>query len=62
MCDTIKKILKVVAIIVAIAAAGAAVYVVVKKVLDKKKAKAEDLESYVACSCLDDEPIPVEEN
>ncbi len=59
-----KKVLKVIGIILAIAAAAAAVYVVVKKITDKKKAAAaagEDLESFVSCSCLDDEPILVDE-
>ncbi|MDR3313542.1 MAG: hypothetical protein LBS96_03690 [Oscillospiraceae bacterium] len=58
-----KKVLKAIGIILAIAAAAAAVYLVVKKVLDKKKAAegGEDLESFVSCSCLEDEPILVED-
>jgi len=61
MC-TWKKILKVVAIIAAIAAAAAAVYLVIKKIKEKKElAQAGDVESFVSCSCLDDEPIIVED-
>ncbi|MDR2524883.1 MAG: hypothetical protein LBC83_01625 [Oscillospiraceae bacterium] len=57
-----KKILKVVGVVLAISAAAAAVYLVVKKITDKKKASEQgDLESFVTCSCLDDEPILVED-
>ena len=62
MC-TLKKILKVVAIIAAIAGAAAAVYCLVKK-LKAKKAACDcggDIESFVSCSCLDDEPILVDD-
>ena len=63
MCETCKKILKIVGIITAIAAAAAGVYFLVTK-LKKKKALdggEDDLESFVSCSCLDDEPILVED-
>jgi len=58
-----KKILKVAGIIAAIAAALAAVYFVVKKLQEKKEPQdsTDDLESFVSCSCLDDEPILVED-
>jgi flagellar basal body-associated protein FliL len=58
----LKKILKVIAIILAISAAATAVYFLVKKLTDKKKAaQGDELESFVSCSCLDDEPILVED-
>ena len=61
MC-TCKKIMKVVGIILAVAAAAAAVYFLVKKIKEKKAVAANDsLESFVSCSCLDDEPIVVED-
>jgi len=64
MC-TWKKILKIVGIVMAIAAAAAAVYFLVMKLKEKKAlgggAGDDDLESFVSCSCLDDEPILVEE-
>ena len=62
-CATWKKVLKIVGIIAAVAAAAAAVYFLVKKLKEKKALKAsdEDLESFVSCSCLDDEPIVVED-
>jgi len=62
-CASWKKVLKIIGIIAAVAAAAAAVYFLVKK-LKEKKALAEgdeDLESFVSCSCLDDEPIVVED-
>ncbi|MCL2107454.1 MAG: hypothetical protein FWH26_10425 [Oscillospiraceae bacterium] len=61
---SLKKIMKVIGIILAIAAAAAAVYLVVKKLQEKKQLAAEgidDLESFVSCSCLDDEPIVVDD-
>ena len=63
MCCKFKKVLKVIGIILAIAAAAAAAYLVIKKIMDKKKvaASADDIESFVSCSCLEDEPILVEE-
>ena len=61
MC-TAKKIFKIIGIIAAVAAAAAAVYFLVKKLQEKKALAANDnLESFVSCSCLDDEPIVVED-
>ena len=62
MCDTVKKILKVVAIIAAIAAAGVGIYFLVTKVLPcKNKVEEDDQSDYVSCSCCDiDDPVPVE--
>ena len=61
MCKC-KKIMKIVGIILAVAAAAAAVYFLVKKLKDKKAIAANDsLESFVSCSCLEDEPIVVED-
>lgn len=52
--DTIKKVLKVLGIIAAVAGFVAGVYVLVKKLCEKKNAKCEDdKENYVSCSCLD---------
>lgn len=52
--DTIKKVLKVLGVIAVIAGAVAGVYVLVKKLCEKKNAKCEDdKENYVSCSCLD---------
>ena len=45
-----KKIVKIIAIIAAIAAALAGIYVVVKKLADKKNATSDE-ENYVSCSC-----------
>lgn len=60
--DVMKKVLKVVGIIAAIAAAAAGVYFLVKKIQEKKALKENsDLESFVSCSCLDDEPILVQD-
>lgn len=56
-----KKIMKIVGIIAAIAAAAAGVYVLVKKLQAKKAQANEALESFVSCSCLDDEPIIVDD-
>ena len=62
MCDTIKKILKIVGIIAAIAAAVAGIYYVVTKVLPcKNKVEEDDQSDYVSCSCCDiDDPVQVE--
>ena len=62
MCDTWKKVLKIVGIIAAVAAAIAGVYFLVMKLKEKKASASseDDLESFVSCSCLDDEPIVVE--
>lgn len=52
--DTIKKVLKILGIVVAVAGFVAGVYVLVKKLCEKKNAKCEDdKENYVSCSCLD---------
>lgn len=52
--DTLKKIFKVLGIIAAVAGVIAGVYVLVKKLCEKKNAKCEDeKENYVSCSCLD---------
>jgi len=60
--DALKKALKIIGIIAAVAAAAAAVYFLVKKLKEKKALpEEEDLESFVSCSCLDDEPIVVED-
>lgn len=61
MCDTIKKILKIVGIIAAIAAAVAGIYYVVTKVLPcKNKVEEDDQSDYVSCSCCDiDDPVQV---
>ena len=58
-----KKVLKIVGIIAAVAAAAAGVYFLIKKLQEKKAAveSGEDIDSFVSCSCLDDEPIVVEE-
>lgn len=57
MCDTLKKIFKVVGIIVAIAGAIAGIYMVVTKLLPCSNPDDEDDEcNYVSCSCFDDEP------
>jgi len=63
MCDTWKKVLKIVGIITAVAAAAAGVYFLVMKLKEKKAlgGGGDDLESFVSCSCLDDEPILVED-
>jgi len=58
MC-TLKKVLKIVGIVVAVAAALAAVFLLVKKIKEKKALASDDIESFVSCSCLDDEPIVV---
>ena len=62
MC-TAKKVLKVIGIIVAVAAAIAGIYLLVKKIKEKKAMAADNdsLESFVPCACLDDEPILVED-
>lgn len=62
MCDTLKKILKVVGIIAAIAAVSAGIYLVVTKLLPcKNKVEEDDQSDYVSCSCCDiDDPVPVD--
>ena len=44
---------KIVAIIIAVAAAVVGVAFAVKKIIDKKKAVADEPENYVSCSCCD---------
>jgi hypothetical protein len=62
MCDTIKKIFKVVGILAAIAAAVAGIYYLVTKVIPCKSSVDDDDESdYVSCSCCDiDDPVQVD--
>lgn len=62
MCDTIKKIFKVIGILAAIAAAVAGIYYLVTKVIPCKSSVDDDDESdYVSCSCCDiDDPVQVE--
>ena len=50
--DKAKKIIKIVAIIIAVAAAVGIAFAV-KKIIDKKKAAADEPENYVSCSCCD---------
>ena len=56
MCDTLKKILKIVGIIAAIAGIAVAVYALVKKFCPKccGKAAEDDKCDYVSCSCFED--------
>ena len=58
-----KKIMKVVAIIAAIGAAAAGVYLLIKKLKEKKAVPAsESVEmAEVPCACEPDEPIVVED-
>lgn len=51
--EKVKKILKIVAIVVAVAAAVAGIAFAIKKIIDKKKAVADEPENYVSCSCCD---------
>ena len=52
--DKAKKIIKIVAIIIAVAAAVVGIaFAVKKKIIDKKKAAADEPENYVPCSCCD---------
>ena len=50
--DKAKKIIKIIAIIIAVAAAVGIAFAV-KKIIDKKKAAADEPENYVSCSCCD---------
>ena len=50
--DKAKKIIKIVAIIIAVAAVVGIAFAV-KKIIDKKKAAADEPENYVSCSCCD---------
>ena len=51
--ELFKKILKITAIVLAVAAAVAGVCFAVKKLLEKKNAKADLEENYVSCSCME---------
>ena len=51
--DKAKKIIKIVAIIIAVAAAVVGIAFAVKKIIDKKKAAADEPEKYVTFSCCD---------
>lgn len=55
MCDTLKKILKIVGIIAAIAGIAVAVYALVKKFCPKCGCKEveDDKCDYVSCSCFE---------
>lgn len=55
--EKVKKILKIVAIVIAVAGAIAGIAFAVKKILDKKKAAADEPENYVSCSCCDAAPV-----
>lgn len=57
MCDTFKKILKIVGIIAAIAGVAVAAYALIKKFCPNccgKKAVEDDQCDYVSCSCFED--------
>ena len=62
MCDTLKKIAKIVGIIVAIAGACAAIYVLIKKFCPccKKDPLCEEGCDYVSCAEFDDSEDNVE--
>lgn len=55
MCDTLKKIFKIVGIIAAIAGAAAGVYMLIKKFCPKCNPLEDDKCDYVSCSCFEDE-------
>ena len=55
MCDTLKKIFKIVGIIAAIAGAAAGVYMLIKKFCPKFNPLEDDKCDYVSCSCFEDE-------
>ena len=62
MCDTLKKIFKIIGIIAAIAGAAAAVYMLIKKFCPKCKEAEDDKCDYVSCSCFEgqEEAVPQE--
>jgi predicted permease len=62
MKKTLKTILKVCAVLAAVAAVSAGIYLVVKKILKKKAKDDAEIESFVTCSCIENEPIPVEDD
>ncbi|MBR4728436.1 MAG: hypothetical protein IK080_11170 [Clostridia bacterium] len=55
--ELFKKILKITAIVIAVAAAIAGICFAVKKLLEKKNAKADQEENYVSCSCMEQPEI-----
>lgn len=55
MCDTLKKIFKIVGIIAAIAGAAAGVYMLIKKFCPKCNPLEDGKCDYVSCSCFEDE-------
>ncbi len=55
--EKVKKILKIVAIVIAVAGAVAGIAFAVKKIIDKKKAAADEPDNYVSCSCCDAAPV-----
>ncbi len=59
MCDTLKKILKIVGIIAAIAGVAVAVYMIIKKFCPKCKANDADKCDYVSCSCFENDAEPL---
>ena len=59
MCDTIKKIFKIIGIIAAIAGVAVAVYMLIKKFCPKCKANADDKCDYVSCSCFENDAQPL---
>lgn len=56
VCCKLKKFLKFIAILSAVVSAIVGVYFLITKFLEKKNA-VDDPESYVSCSCCDEEPI-----
>jgi hypothetical protein len=61
MKDTVKKILKICGIISAIAVAAIGAYFLITKVLKKKTQDDAEIESFVTCSCIENDPIQVDE-
>ncbi|MDR1733388.1 MAG: hypothetical protein LBR73_00670 [Oscillospiraceae bacterium] len=59
------KALKIIGIIAAVAAFAVGVYFLITKVILKKKDEAAadeaEIESFVSCSCVEDEPIVIPE-
>ena len=58
--DKAKKIIKIVAIIIAVAAAVVGVAFAVKKIIDKKKAAADEPENYVSPAAIPAHPQPTD--
>ncbi len=59
MCDTLKKILKIVGIIAAIAGVAVAIYMIIKKFCPKCKVNDNDKCDYVSCSCFENDAEPL---